>query len=104
MLPITLAVSGSTSQMRGPPALGLGSSTYSHPDSGLAQFSTSMFECIEALVWAASFWVGALVWPAGAPAWAGRGASVRDTERRQNMAIVNSRSVAVDLNFMRTST
>src|SRR5580704_1191577 len=83
MLPITLAVSGSTSQTRppGPPASGLGSSTYSQPGSGLTQLSTTMLESVDRLLW-----VGALVWPAVAPAWAGRAAKNRakGTERRQN--------------------
>src|ERR1039458_4089502 len=84
MLPITLPVSGSTSQTRppGPPASGLGSSTYSQPDSGLAQFSsTSMFEFRDASVCA-----GAPIGPSGAPAQAGRAAkpSAKDKESRQN--------------------
>src|ERR1700683_4184478 len=83
MLPITLAVSGSTSQTRppGPPASGLGSSTYSQPGSGLTQLSTTMFESADALLW-----LGALVWPAVGPACAGRAAKHRTkgTERRQN--------------------
>src|ERR1700686_4573544 len=88
MLPIPLAVSGSTSQTRppGPPALGLGSSTYSQPGLGLAQLSTSMFESPDELVSVVLVCAGALIWPAGSPARAGRAAkpSAKDTERTQN--------------------
>src|ERR1700733_8963839 len=82
MLPITLAVWGSTSQTRPsvPSGLGLGSSTYSQPDSGLTQFAIAMFEGRDSVVCG-----GAFVWPAGAPAWAGPAAKpgATETQRRQ---------------------
>src|SRR5580658_8037217 len=88
MLPITLVVSGSISQTRppGPPASGLGSSTYNQPAAGLAQFSTSMFESGAAEFRDVSVCVIVLACPAGAPVCAARaaGLNAEDTARRQN--------------------
>src|SRR3984885_7174144 len=82
MLPITWAASGSTSQTRPPgsPAAGLGSSTYSQPGWGFAQFSTSMFPPE-----GASFCVGGLVWPPRWGAWARAAKHIEmDTNRRKD--------------------